>query len=92
MTTTFSSRAMYDRLRSLSRSPEQDLVVSRLIEAGLEMKTLDTATPSKVLIFRDRCDQRWIVRRNGAMEISGRTNWAITSTGDLPPRKPTPLR
>jgi hypothetical protein len=80
--------ALYERLEELRRSADQDVVVRRLLNAGLRIVTLDMghvhhlhpgeSFPSELhLIFRDHTGMRWVVDRSGRMSTSGRTEWMI---------------
>lgn len=81
--------AILERLETLSRSPEQDMVVRRLLQGGMVITTLDVAKTRRVyageafrngmsyLIFRDQREMRWVIDRAGFMSVSGRTDWEI---------------
>lgn len=82
-------RAILERLETLGRSPEQDMVIRRLLESGMDIQTLDVAITKRVsageqfrpnerhLILRDRREMRWVIDRGGKMSVSGRTSWEI---------------
>lgn len=76
------------RLETLQRTPDQDVVIRRLLNAGLKVITLDMArvrrlyagesfTRETYLIFRDQTGMRWVVDRSGRMSTSGRTEWVV---------------
>ena len=75
---------IWERLRGLVRTAEQDAMVRRLLYAGMQITMIDCAVPARkkkplehAILFRDKTGTRWVVKSDGTLKMPGSTEWQV---------------